>query len=111
MPNRFDAEWAAFLGLYLAEASPCVARNGRDWDGLLHVSTELKQKGFLLLYNPTHEKMVRTIMLPLYYTGLSEVAYISEKGATRKLYKINRRYEVDFTIELGPKSYSWYVIE
>jgi tRNA A58 N-methylase Trm61 len=43
--------------------------DGRDWDGLLHVNPTLKQKGFLLLFNPTKEKITRTIKVPLYYAG------------------------------------------
>ena len=29
----------------------------------------LKQKGFLMVYNPTKEKIEKTINVPLYYTG------------------------------------------
>lgn len=85
--------------------------DGRDWDGLLHVSPDLKQKGMLLLYNPTKEKITRTIKVPLYYAGLSEKAFIGEKEGPKKQYSLNRNFEVDFTFSLEAESYQWYIIE
>ncbi|MFZ6008976.1 MAG: alpha-galactosidase [Bacteroidota bacterium] len=85
--------------------------DGRDWDGLLHVNPNLKQKGLALFFNPTKEKMVRTIKLPLYYTGLSEDCHVAERGGKPLPYKITRRFELDLTITLEPDSYTWYTIE
>lgn len=85
--------------------------DGRDWDGLLHVNPEQKEKGLMMLYNPTKEKMVRTIKVPLYYTGLTTLARIREKEGSVKSYKLNRDYTVDFTFAIAPESYSWFVIE
>ena len=53
--------------------------DGRDWDGILHVNPQLKNKGLLMLYNPLKEKITRTIKVPLYYTGLATTARIMEK--------------------------------
>ena len=85
--------------------------DGRDWDGILHVSSQLKQKGLLLLFNPTSEEIKRTIKVPLYYSGLSTVAVLKEKNSTGKKYALNRNYEIEVTFTLAPESYSWYVIE
>lgn len=85
--------------------------DGRDWDGILHVSSKLKQKGLLLLFNPTSEKIERTIKVPLYYTGLSKSALVKEKNSAGRQYPLNRNYEIEFTFMLAPDSYSWYVIE
>ncbi|MDH4090771.1 MAG: alpha-galactosidase [Cyclobacteriaceae bacterium] len=85
--------------------------DGRDWDGILHVSTQLKQKGFLLVYNPTKEKMVRTIKVPLYYTGLSTVATVREKDLSQKQYTLNRNYEIELNFTIEGESYNWFVIE
>ncbi|SMC87307.1 alpha-galactosidase [Pedobacter nyackensis] len=84
--------------------------DGRDWDGILHVNPELKEKGLVMLYNPTKEKMVRTIKLPLYYTGLTDLARISEKGGTVKTYKLNRDYTVDLSFTLNAGGYTWFLI-
>ncbi len=85
--------------------------DGRDWDGLLHVNPKLKYKGLLLLFNPTNEKIIRTIKLPLYYTGLKTTASIREKEGQSKLYTLNRDYEADLKVTLLPNSYTWWVIE
>lgn len=85
--------------------------DGRDWDGILHVNSILKTKGLLLLYNPTKERIQRTIQLPLYYTGLQTIATIREKEAVKKIYKLNDKKEVRLTVTLQPESYSWWVVE
>lgn len=85
--------------------------DGRDWDGLLHVNPKLKNKGMLMLYNPLKEKITRTIKVPLYYTGLTSVAKLMEKGKAAKSYTLNRSYEVEYTCTLEPESYTWVLIE
>ncbi|HTE30000.1 MAG TPA: hypothetical protein VK666_06485, partial [Chryseolinea sp.] len=85
--------------------------DARDWDGILHVSSTLPQKGMLLLYNPTKEKITRMIQVPLYYTGLTSTAVLKEKGEVKKTYKLDRQYQIALTFELDAEAYSWYVIE
>jgi hypothetical protein len=85
--------------------------DGRDWDGMLHVHPALKQKGLLMLYNPTKQKITRTIRLPLYYTGLTNTAMIKEKDRIGKSYQLNRNAEALFTFSIEPQSYNWYVVE
>lgn len=85
--------------------------DGRDWDGIMHVNPQLKTKALVILYNPLKESITRTIQLPLYYTGLTNVATIREKETTTKNYKLNRNYNVDFTFTIAAESYTWFVIE
>lgn len=85
--------------------------DGRDWDGLLHVNPKLKTKGMLMLYNPLDEKITRSIKIPLYYTGLTDVARLKEKYGPAKIYKLDRNYEINYTITLNPKSYTWVQVE
>ena len=85
--------------------------DGRDWDGFIHVDPQQKQKGFLMLYNPTKERITRTINVPLYYTGLTSSATFKAKGATAKKYTLNRNYEVSLTVTIDPESYTWFTVE
>lgn len=85
--------------------------DGRDWDGIMHVNPALKTKGLLMLYNPLKEKITRTIILPLYYTGLTQTAVLSKEGKHTQLLKLNRRYAIEFTFTLEPESYTWYTVE
>ncbi|MCF3108048.1 alpha-galactosidase [Niabella sp. CC-SYL272] len=85
--------------------------DGRDWDGWLHVNAALKQRGLLMVFNPTDQPIKRQITVPLYYTGLTQTARIREKEGAAKNYLLNRHYEVVLTVALPPDSYSWWVIE
>ncbi len=85
--------------------------DGRDWDGILHVNPQLKNKGLLMLYNPLKEKITRTIKVPLYYTGLTSTAKIMEKNGLVKTINLNREYEGEITFTIEPQGYTWMVVE
>ena len=85
--------------------------DGRDWDGILHVNPQLKNKGLLMLYNPLKEAITRTIKVPLYYTGLTSTAKIMEKNGLVKTINLNREYESEITFTIEPQGYTWMVIE
>lgn len=85
--------------------------NGRNWDGIMHVNPELKEKGFVMLYNPTDKNITRTIRLPLYYTGLTHTARIREQEKTAITYKLDRTYTVEITTTIPANGNTWLVIE
>ena len=86
--------------------------DGRDWDGIMHVNPALKEKAFILVYNPLNEPIEKEISIPLYYTGLTESAAIKEKDAAKgKKYKLNRDYSITLKISIPADGYNWYVIE
>lgn len=64
-----------------------------------------------MLYNPTKERITRTINVPLYYTGLTTAATLKEKGMTARKYQLNRNYEVALTFTIEPESYTWFTVE
>ncbi|MFD2114272.1 LamG-like jellyroll fold domain-containing protein [Paenibacillus yanchengensis] len=43
-----------------------------DIDGIIHTSAQSKQKGMVVLYNQTGEKVTKKVTVPLYYTGLTD---------------------------------------
>ena len=65
----------------------------------------------MMLFNPTKEVMNRTISLPLYYTGLTQQAIITDQNGVRKILKLNRDYSTSFTFTIPADTYAWYVIE
>jgi hypothetical protein len=85
--------------------------DGRDWDGFIHVNPHLKQKGLVMLFNPTKEKIARKIKLPLYYTGLTTIAAVKEKDNVIRKYSLNRDYEIEVTVTIEPENYTWLVVE
>ncbi len=85
--------------------------DAKDWDGMMHVDPHGKEKGFALFYNPTSQDIVRTVKLPLYYTGLTQSAKIREKEGATSVHKLDRDYSVELTIKIPANGYTWYVIE
>lgn len=80
---------------------------GRDWDGILHVSHRLDTCGFAMLYYPLPEPLTRTIKLPLYYTGLKDVATITVKGTAPRKYMLDSRQNAFVTITIPGNGYVW----
>lgn len=85
--------------------------DGRDWDGIMHVNPNLGEKGFVLLYNPLKEAILRTIKLPLYYTGLTDKAMIRVGEGSIKSYTLNRDYSVDIPVSIPAEGYIWLVVK
>ncbi|HLK57204.1 MAG TPA: hypothetical protein VKU00_11595 [Chthonomonadaceae bacterium] len=85
--------------------------DGRDWDGLLHVNPQGKEKGFAALYNPTDQEITRTLRLPLYYTGLTETAHIRERDGKLVTYRLDRQYNVTLTVKIPARGFTWLLIE
>jgi hypothetical protein len=85
--------------------------DGRDWDGIMHVNPELPVKGLVMLYNPTGQKMVRNVKLPLYYTGKDQSVKIRVKEGAAQSYKVGRNYEVDYKVEIPAEGYTWLIVE
>lgn len=85
--------------------------DGRDLDYVMHVNPELKEKGFLLVFNPTDKIIKRKIKVPLYYTGLTKEASIREQEGPSKVHELNREYEIEIEVEVKPNWYNWYVVE
>jgi hypothetical protein len=85
--------------------------DGRDWDGILHVNPQLKIKGMVMLYNPTGKAIKRHIELPLYYTGLTTTASVSEQGGAPKMYHLKRDYSVGLDCTIPANGYTWLTVE
>jgi len=85
--------------------------DGRDWDGILHVDPQLKIKGLVMLYNPTGIAIKRHIELPLYYTGLTTIASVSEQRGAPRVYHLKRDYSVSLDCTIPANGYTWLTVE
>lgn len=65
--------------------------DARDWDGIMHVNPNLKEKALAMLFNPTDADIVRTVRLPLYYTGLQRKVRVREQEGKAKTYRLTGR--------------------
>ena len=85
--------------------------DGRDIDYMMHVNPELKEKGFLMVFNPTNKVVKKTIEIPLYYTGLKKKALIRQKEGKMKSYNLKRNYSNELEVQIQSGWYNWYVID
>lgn len=93
--------------------------DGQDWDGILHVNPDLKEKGLAMVYNPLKVNILRKIKLPLYYTGLTDLATVrigSSAGSGNlegppKTYALNRSFEIELEVEIPAEGWVWLVVE
>lgn len=85
--------------------------DARDWDGIMHVSVEGKERALAMFFNPTDEEMVRTVRLPLYYTGLKSEASIREQERKPRTYVLDCDGNVELTVTIPARGYTWYVVE
>jgi hypothetical protein len=76
--------------------------DGRDWDGLLHVNPALATKGLAVLFNPLAEPLVRTIRLPLYYTGLEHEARVRIDAGPETRHRLDRGHGLALELTLPP---------
>ena len=122
-PRLFDTEetkavvkkWVDFYKKYrpILDSDLIHVRrpDGSSIDCVLHANAQISPCGLAMLYNPTRRVQQMTLKLPLYYTGLSEIAKIREGEGEPKRYTIDRDYNVEIPIKMEAKSVSYLVIE
>ena len=122
-PRLFDTEqtktvvkkWVDFYKKYrpILDSDLIHVRrpDGRSIDCVLHANAQINPCGLAMLYNPTRTVQRMTLKLPLYYTGLSEIAKVREREGESKCYKIDRYYNIEIPIEMEARSVSYLVIE
>ena len=122
-PRLFDTEqtkilvkrWVDFYKQYrpILDSDLIHVRrpDGRSIDCILHVNSQLDPRGLAMVYNPTSQTQQMNLKLPLYYTGLVEVAQICQNEGESTEYSIDRDYNVQIQIEMAPRSIDYLVIK
>ncbi len=103
--------YKAYRGILDSDIIHVRRPDGRDIDCMLHVNAQLKHKGLAMMYNPTSRRIVKELRLPLYYTGLTDIAQIRHEGGEAKSYTLDRTHNVSIPLDMKPDSVTWYVIE
>lgn len=108
-------KWVAFFKRYrdILESDVIHVRraDGRDIDGLLHVNAQLPIKGLAMVYNPLDRSVEKDLVLPLYYTGLTETATIRQREGKPQRYRLDRHYNVTVALRMSPHSVTWFVVQ
>lgn len=84
--------------------------DGRDWDGFMHASPTMKDRAFLMVFNPTKERITRTIKIPFYYTGLKGKFEIKEKDKVLMQMPISKEQFANITVSIPAEGYNWFII-
>lgn len=85
--------------------------DGQDYDAILHVNPNGKEKGLLMVYNPLNKPITREIKLNLYYTGLTEIADVNEMNRFSKKYELDRDFNINLNFKIPAKSQKWFVVQ
>jgi hypothetical protein len=105
-------EWAKkFRAILNSDIIHIRRTDGRDLDAVLHVNPHLKEKGLLMVFNPTEKEITRTLLLPLYYTGLTDIAAVRAHDGAKKTIKLDREYKIPLTVKVPARGFTWFVIE
>jgi hypothetical protein len=85
--------------------------DGRDLDYILHVNPSGTEKGLLMVYNPLETEVSKTLRVPLYYTGKTTTAAVSERDGPPRQFTLDRGYNVDLTVNIPARGVTWFVIQ
>lgn len=85
--------------------------DAREVDWVLHVNPQLENRGMLCVYNPLDHDVRKTLLVNLYYTGLTDVAVIRHEGQLPTEFRLARDYSVDIPVEVPAGAMTWYVIQ
>jgi hypothetical protein len=78
---------------------------------MLHANPRLKEKGFLMVFNPTGKTVKKDIRISLYYTGLTGNALIRDKNAKVRTHRLDRDYNITIPVEIEAGEEAWFTIE
>ena len=85
--------------------------NGRDLDCMLHVNPFIKEKGMVIIFNPTDREIEKEMKLSLYYTGLKDKASVKSENGEKKTFNLNAQCELLLPVKIKAGGTAWYVIE
>lgn len=81
--------------------------NGQDWDGIVHVNPQGKEKAMAFFYNPLNEEITREIRIPLYYAGLTGQARVSIGGASAQSVALDASQTATIQVTIPAQSHQW----
>lgn len=85
--------------------------DGRDWDGIMHVNSNLQEKALILLFNPLRETIEREISVPLYYTGIKHHATVSVAGTDDTNYTLDEKKSIKINVKIPANGFLWLIVK
>ena len=84
--------------------------DGQGVDAFMHANPFIEHRGLAMVFNPTTETMDVDLVLPLYYTGITEHAGVAIEGQNVQPYALARDYSVTVPLSMPPKTLTYVVI-
>lgn len=89
--------------------------DGNSIDGWLHADAGLRGSstgavGFVMLFNPASIALTQAVRLPLYYTGITDIALLSQEDAAAVATPLARDFSVWINVTLPPQGVTWFVV-
>jgi len=85
--------------------------DGRDLDYILHVNPSGREKGLLMIYNPLDHEASKALHVPLYYTGKTSTASLSERDGPPKIFSLDRQFNIDLPVAVPAHGETWFVVQ
>ena len=108
-------KWLSFYkqyrGIITSEIIHVRRPDMQSIDAFMHVNPTLIHKGLAIVFNPTDQQVNHMLSLPLYYTGLTDVALVTEVGHNAQNVTLNRNYNIEVPVKLGPFNYTIFIIQ
>lgn len=85
--------------------------DGVDLDWMLHVNPNLEERALLAVYNPTDKPITKTIMVPLYYSGLDSKVTVLRDGETPQTLELDRSQRATLEVSVPAQGFKDYVFK
>eukprot|EP01083_Nonionella_stella_P071200 191131_1 len=83
----------------------------QSFDAILHANAFLaREKGLVMIYNPTNYSIDTNFTFSLYYTGISSNVLVSHNDGPYVRYALEKLYEVTLSLSLEPLSIQYYLL-
>nr|MBX2816507.1 alpha-galactosidase [Saprospiraceae bacterium] len=85
--------------------------DGRDLDYWLMVRPEATEKAALVVFNPLKEDAVKSLKIPLYYSGLTDQTTVTSQDGDISKLTLDRHYEVELPVSVPGNGYAVYFFQ
>ena len=111
--SKWVGHYKAYRDIINADIIHIRRPDGQSIDAFMHASAFLpRNKGLLALFNPTSFTLNQTLVVPLYYTGITATAaFFAEGDGARTDLTLARDYSVTLSVTMAPQTATFYVIQ
>jgi hypothetical protein len=88
----------------------CRRADGRDIDYLIHVNPRLNERALAMVYNPLPHEVEREIVLPLYYAGLKDAAFMQQQDGKRYRIKLDAERTAHVKVKVPASGRTWLLM-